>query len=218
VPADDEASDLTRSADIICGVHKLRAHKLRRDVSMHETLAEEDADGADHGGTGEGGGGGEGRTLDDELMEQLRAVKIQELLSGAAAAEGPSDDSDGGAEDSAPSSRARADFLSSCDDSEEAASNLAPAPSRGRAADESHVPSSRPTSSTDVTPTQTPDSPHKEALPSPGHSRSPQKGRLGQMASRMSSKPDGAPPVLRHLRMPADASLADSAAEILSLN
>jgi len=33
----------------------------------------------------------------------------------------------------------------------------------------------------------------------------------------MSSKAEGAPPVLRHLRMPADGVLADSAAEILSL-
>ena len=29
VPEDDEASELTRSSDVICGVHKLRAHKLR---------------------------------------------------------------------------------------------------------------------------------------------------------------------------------------------
>ena len=133
---------VTSSVDIICGVHKLRTHRVRRSVEAMATPDGEDgaiasdeptgpsadaaADlnallneiggsrgggrGGDGGGVGLGGDGGgvtptgatvpasEARTLDGELMNQLRVVKIQELLAGAAgsAADGPSDDSDGG--------------------------------------------------------------------------------------------------------------------------
>ena len=89
---DSAASDLTSSTDTICGVHKLRAHKLRRDVQSMGMLSS--------GSSGEGGD--EPNGLDEELMDQLRAVKIQQLLAGydlrEASDDAPDSDSDGAEE------------------------------------------------------------------------------------------------------------------------
>ena len=114
--------------------------------------------------------------------------------------------------------------------------------SRGSNAGGARPSSCRPTSSQDVTPTHTPleskplslhvgqaligqpyppsrspDHQHAESLQP--HGRSPMRpggGGGGRVSSRISSRPD-APPVLRHLRMPENAALADAAAEILQL-
>ena len=222
VPEDDEASELTRSSDVICGVHKLRAHKLRRSV---EALFEEEAtvDGLPQSAAG-GSGTRELRSLDDELMEQLRAVKMNELLTGGAqGSDDPSDESlDGDSEEAASGLALALGARLQCEDG--LGAEEAPAPS----ADE--APPTRPTSSTDVTPTQTPDSPkdvamaHRPALSCTALSPTARRGAAaglpshGQSKSRMSTKAEGTPPALRHLRMPRDASLAASAAEILSLN
>jgi hypothetical protein len=222
VPEDDEASELTRSSDVICGVHKLRAHKLRRSV---EALFEEEAtvDGLPQSAAG-GSGTRELRSLDDELMEQLRAVKMNELLTGGAqGSDDPSDESlDGDSEEAASGLALALGARLQCEDG--LGAEGAPAPS----ADE--APPTRPTSSTDVTPTQTPDSPkdvamaHRPALSCTALSPTARRGAAaglpshGQSKSRMSTKAEGTPPALRHLRMPRDASLAASAAEILSLN
>ena len=221
VPEDDEASELTRSSDVICGVHKLRAHKLRRSV---EALFEEEAtvDGLPQSAAG-GSGTRELRSLDDELMEQLRAVKMNELLTGGAqGSDDPSDESlDGDSEEAASGLALALGARLQCEDG--LGAEGAPAPS----ADE--APPTRPTSSTDVTPTQTPDSPkdvamaHRPALSCTALSPTARRGAAaglpshGQSKSRMSTKAEGTPPALRHLRMPRDASLAASAAEILSL-
>ena len=222
VPEDDEASELTRSSDVICGVHKLRAHKLRRSV---EALFEEEAtvDGLPQSAAG-GSGTRELRSLDDELMEQLRAVKMNELLTGGAqGSDDPSDESlDGDSEEAASGLALALGARLQCEDG--LGAEGAPAPS----ADE--APPTRPTSSTDVTPTQTPDSPkdvamaHRPALSCTALSPTARRGAAaglpshGQSKSRMSTKAEGTPPALRHLRMPRDASLAASAADILSLN
>ena len=222
VPEDDEASELTRSSDVICGVHKLRAHKLRRSV---EALFEEEAtvDGLPQSAAG-GSGTRELRSLDDELMEQLRAVKMNELLTGGAqGSDDPSDESlDGDSEEAASGLALALGARLQCEDG--LGAEGAPAPS----ADE--APPTRPTSSTDVTPTQTPDSPkdvamaHRPALSCTALSPTARRGAAaglpshGQSKSRMSTKAEGTPPALRHLRMPRDASLAASAAEILSLS
>jgi hypothetical protein len=227
VPEDDEASELTRSSDVICGVHKLRAHKLRRSV---EAMFEEEAsaEGLPQSAAG-GSGTRELRSLDDELMEQLRAVKMNELLTGGApGSDDPSDESlDGDSEEAASGLALALGARLQCEDG--LGAEGAPAPS----ADE--APPTRPTSSTDVTPTQTPDSPKDVALAlrpalscaalSPTARRGAAAGppAHGQSKSsshshRMSSKAEGTPTALRHLRMPRDASHAAAAAEILSLN
>ena len=98
--AESTTSELTASQDIICGVHKLRAHKLRRDVNaMRPPSADDAADGGasatgsdSAAPTGGGAASREPRPLEEELMDQLRAVKIQQLLAGDE--DGPSDESD----------------------------------------------------------------------------------------------------------------------------
>lgn len=77
---DSTASDLASSTEIMCGVGKLRAHKLRRSVEQLDEAQEQ--------AVGEFGSRAvDGRPLDDELMEELRVVKIQQLLAGVVASE-----------------------------------------------------------------------------------------------------------------------------------
>ena len=78
-----------------------------------------------------------------------------------------------------------------------------------------------------MTPTQTPGTAGSRApVPPvgahPGNvARSPARGAHASSTSRMVSggggKADGAPPVLRHLRMPDEPNLVEAAAEILQL-
>jgi len=203
---DSAASDLTSSTDIICGVHKLRAHKLRRDVQSMGALAS---------GSGEGG---EANGLDEELMDQLRAVKIQQLLAGddlkEASDEARSEDSDG-VEEAALGVGRDMRLLSEEAEAEEAAQGCGRLVAGGVA--DTYQ---RPTSSKDVTPTPTPAGAESTmAVGSRGLSAtnlllqpasSHKKGLLGSSSSRISaSRAQGTLPVLRHLRMPADESPAD---------
>ena len=203
---DSAASDLTSSTDIICGVHKLRAHKLRRDVQSMGALAS---------GSGEGG---EANGLDEELMDQLRAVKIQQLLAGddlkEASDEAPSEDSDG-AEEAALGVGRDMRLLSEEAEAEEAAQGCGRLVAGGVA--DTYQ---RPTSSKDVTPTPTPAGAESTmAVGSRGLSAtnlllqpasSHKKGLRGNSSSRISaSRAQGTLPVLRHLRMPADESTTD---------
>ena len=175
----DVASDLTGSSDVICGVHKLRAHKLRRTVEAMQRPAS--------GESGEGGGGGEGsvagapsaprepRPLEEELMDQLRAVKIQQLLAGRVDGEGesPSDESDSHDEQHAAvsvpveeMSMGEADMLrlETGDEEPPRAAPMLSGYDEGEALDVGDEEgssaavhrSARPSSSKEVTPTQTP--------------------------------------------------------------
>jgi len=242
--------------EVICGVHKLRAHALQRQMKQLVEVEE-----------------GAARDLQEEFMDELRAVKIQQLLAGEAD-EQHSEDSDGtvggeGRECSVThKAETLADYSGHCSaDSltfsyaEDAAGDAATLTfsrpgealgadeaegrdsiSRGSNAGGARPSSCRPTSSQDVTPTHTPleskplslhvgqaligqpnppsrspDHQHAESLQP--HGRSPMRpggGGGGRVSSRISSRPD-APPVLRHLRMPENAALADAAAEILQL-
>ena len=92
----------------------------------------------------------------------------------------------------------------------------------------------RPTSSKEVTPTPTPGTPSMnaaggrspqphaaDAMPAPGRFSSRTGGaspaRRGTSRIVNSGTTDGAPPVLRQLRMPKEPELAETAAEILQL-
>ena len=252
VAADDEASELTASADIICGVHKLRAHKLRRSVeslaiadepgpkSVNPGAPSTDADSGPSYATVNGVRpiSREARTLDDELMEQLVAVKIQELLSGGDA-NGPSDESDGVDEESGSGVvRERdlatmslgADLLLGVEQVDDrggvrstACGGGSRSSSRSSKRGASNSPNSsghsqhlaRPTSSTDVTPTATP-------AVHAGNAGGVDTGSLtyGSPQKRSSNLPlrgaEGTPSALRHLEM--QTADGDSAPEILQLS
>ena len=277
----DTASELTGSSEVICGVGKLRQHKLRRSVEalQRPPSGEAESDAPPAGGPVDAGAPSaarEPRPLEEELMDQLRAVKIQQLLAGGGEGDesGPSDDDDlavgGGLMPVEEVSVGEADMLRLDNDDDDGAAARgeegggggrggAGAPSavslgydegealdigdgaptvRGRMpAGGGKASSSRPSSSTDVTPTATPGlaagapgpiGPPRAPLPprmSP-EGRSPSGMRHGRLkeggsavpsSARMTKGGDGAPPVLRTLRMPDDKALADTAAEILQL-
>jgi len=210
------ASELTMTADVICGVHKLRAHTL------HKQMKELRDDSAAR------------KDLREELMDELRAVKIQQLLAGE---QGGASSSDSGDEYNAPYDDPAAHSIDDAVDSTKMWRRECSAHHH-----EAEVLSvndadggTRPSSSEDVTPTQTPMGSQllninvnvKNTMTSryvdqlSGNAPKPTTGtsqKRSLIHSRISGGRANAPVVLRHLRMPDEPHLAEAAAEILQLS